>query len=710
MDETTPPLDYRFADWCYEPASRRLIGADGSETRVKPLTDRLLRRLLDAPGTVLSRERLIEDVWTRREVNDEVLSRAIAELRSLLGDDARTPRFVETLAKGGYRWIAAVERTGSTPAALAEALEGAGPCEAMATRQPQAPRQRARLPFAIGAALALAVALGVVAMRPRVSGDADTTSTAAGLLEARPLTADPRLEYDARFDPSGRVAYIRGDDASHTTELVLLDPTSHAERVLWTEDSANLGNPAPSPDGREIAVLRVTKERCDVWSVAVVDARRSRLAECAPGIATGVEWLDGGRAILYTGAALDPTHAPGLVRLDRADATTQRLTTPDLAEGAHVDPRLSPDGTHLAYASEHAGERQVWLADWPSLSRRTPLLKRSEPVYGHAFDPRGEMLWIAGDLTLYRALHLLRPGSEPELVGGRGALSIDVAPGGAAVWSEANFDADIWLRDRAGAEWTAIARSNRYESQPAFSPDGVLVALTSNRGGSESVIVHDRRDGSDRALRLDPAFRWVRPTWSLRDDSLLLTAYEERTTRLYRYRLDDDRPLPLAGVGADAFHGTELPDRLLYLEGRTLGRSRLMQRLDPGKAATDTGLGNVTAYRASSNWLVWRTHDSSALRTAPLPALQPVHEIDVDDGGESFALTGDVLTYVDKRTLWSMRLPHGDPVPIDTDRVPNGNGPNVAASADGALAVTTLTSLGIDLMLAEHASRPRDAP
>src|SRR5215813_12288304 len=108
-DAATPAGEYRFLDMRYEPARRRLVGPAG-ETRLKPLTDRLLRWLLDAPGTVLSRDALIERVWTRREVNDEVLSRAIAELRALLGDDARQPRFVETLSKGGYRWIAPVSR------------------------------------------------------------------------------------------------------------------------------------------------------------------------------------------------------------------------------------------------------------------------------------------------------------------------------------------------------------------------------------------------------------------------------------------------------------------------------------------------------------------------------------------------------------------------------------------------------------------------
>src|SRR5690606_27415846 len=149
---------------------------------------------------------------------------------------------------------------------------------------------------------------------------------------------------------------------------------------------------------------------------------------------------------------------------------------------------------------------------------------------------------------------------------------------GRVVWSEANYDADVWLRASADAPWVAIARSNRYESQPEFSPDGTRVALISNRGGSESVFVHDRRDGSVRALALDPDYRWVRPIWSMREDALLITAYHDRHTRLYRFRLDGDRAQPVEQIAPGAFQGTELADRLVYMTGNGGGRGRLMQR------------------------------------------------------------------------------------------------------------------------------------
>lgn len=369
---------------------------------------------------------------------------------------------------------------------------------------------------------------------------------------------------------------------------------------------------------------------------------------------------------------------------------------------AHVNPRLSRDGTRLVYASMREGEAQLWQTDWPGLKHRSALLKRPEPLYGHAFEPNSDALWVAGDLTLYRALHRLQRGGEPQLIGGRGALSIDIASNGTAVWSEANYDADIWLRENDAASWTAIARSNGYESQPAFSADGSRLALVSNRNGAESIFVYDRRDGSVRPLPLDPRFRWVRPSWSARDGSLIVTAYEEHNTRLYRYRLEDDAARTMPHVEQGAFAGVELADRLLYLTGSGTGRGTLMQIGEAQTVAEDVGLGPVSAFRASSDWLVWRSEGSSSLHAAPWPALHPVRDVAVDEGGEDFALSGNALYFVDHGHLLTLTLPDGAPAEVAAQRVPNGNGPTLAVAADGALAVVTLTSLSIDLMIADR--------
>src|SRR6186713_1857701 len=88
-------------------ASNELAGPDGV-LRLRPRLMDVLLRLAQAPGEVVARQVLLDDVWPRRLVADEVLSRTIAELRTALGDDAREARYVETLPKVGYRLIAPV--------------------------------------------------------------------------------------------------------------------------------------------------------------------------------------------------------------------------------------------------------------------------------------------------------------------------------------------------------------------------------------------------------------------------------------------------------------------------------------------------------------------------------------------------------------------------------------------------------------------------
>ena len=686
-DAACPGAAYRFLDWRYEPATRRLAGPQG-DARLKPLSDRLLRALLDAPGAVLARDYLIETVWTRREVNDEVLSRAIAELRALLGDDAREPRFIETLSKGGYRWIAPVSRV-DEPSASA----------ATTTAPRDAPLMRALV--MAGACVLLGLGVWLLAQRAREDA-ADPARLAIELLAARPLAVDPRLEYDARFDGPGRVVYVRADAKGRASELVMIDTTNRAERVLW-QDAESLREPAPSPDGREVAVARRDATTCELWSVALVDLHRTRLGDCDPSVAGGLEWIERGNAIIYTGAPVDASHAPGLVLLDRRYGTHRMLTTPGIGEGAHVDPRLSSDSKRLVYASSREGEAQLWMTDWPAMKQRTPLLKRPEPLYGHAFEPKGDALWVAGDLTLYRALHRVQVGMAPELIGGRGAISIDLARDGTAVWSEASYDADIWLRAGADAPWIAVARSNGYESQPEFSPDGSRIAFVSNRNGTEAVFVYDRRDESVRALPLDTRTRWVRPSWSLRDGSLILTEYEDRHTRLHRYRFDEDRPQRLSKIEDGAFGGVELSGRFLYMTGSGTGRGALMQVREGHGAAEDLGLGTITAFRASNGWLVWRSEGSTSLHVAPWPSLKPIRDVAADDTGEAIALAGDTLYYASSGHLFSLRLPDGEPTSIDGARVPNGNGPVLGASSDGALAIVSLASVGMDLMIAKPA-------
>src|SRR6202140_4420780 len=82
----------------------------GLRIRVQQQPMKLLGVLLERPGEVVTREELRSRVWADENFGDfdQTVNIAIAKLRSALGDSAENPRFIETLPKRGYRFIADV--------------------------------------------------------------------------------------------------------------------------------------------------------------------------------------------------------------------------------------------------------------------------------------------------------------------------------------------------------------------------------------------------------------------------------------------------------------------------------------------------------------------------------------------------------------------------------------------------------------------------
>ena len=90
------------------PADRRLLrGGEAIELNGRYLD--ALALMVREPGRLVSKDRFLNDVWRGVPVTDEALTQCIKTLRSKLGDSATSPRFIETVPKHGYRFIAPVE-------------------------------------------------------------------------------------------------------------------------------------------------------------------------------------------------------------------------------------------------------------------------------------------------------------------------------------------------------------------------------------------------------------------------------------------------------------------------------------------------------------------------------------------------------------------------------------------------------------------------
>ena len=101
--------DFRLGEWLISPVLNT-VQKDGKSVRLEHKFMRVLVCLASRPGDVVSKEELFRSAWVDTFVTDDVLTRAISELRRILNDDAKNPRIIETVARNGYRLIAPVQR------------------------------------------------------------------------------------------------------------------------------------------------------------------------------------------------------------------------------------------------------------------------------------------------------------------------------------------------------------------------------------------------------------------------------------------------------------------------------------------------------------------------------------------------------------------------------------------------------------------------
>jgi DNA-binding winged helix-turn-helix (wHTH) protein/TolB-like protein/Flp pilus assembly protein TadD len=172
MDIATPAR-LQIGEWWADPLTNEL-GLDGETVRIEPKAMEVLMALASRPGGITSREELLSKVWPGVVVGDEALTQSINKLRKAFGDNPRSPRYIETISKRGYRLIAPVS---NGAAALPRPAD-----EPVSPPQPAAPtRKRMRTLVLVGGLAVAVLAAGayLYPSSPQVAQDSITDPGAA---------------------------------------------------------------------------------------------------------------------------------------------------------------------------------------------------------------------------------------------------------------------------------------------------------------------------------------------------------------------------------------------------------------------------------------------------------------------------------------------------------------------------------------------------
>ncbi len=337
---------------------------NGSKVRLQEQPLQILTMLLENPGEVVTREELRKRLWPADTFVDfdHGLNAAVKRLRDALGDSAENPRFVETLARRGYRFVAPV----------ATKPNGTSPAPQIVTLPAQQKSRRGRIALATLSLLLMGTGAGWVAARrlnPKVQIVEQRLT--ANAMDDPILSAviSPDSKYLAFADRSGLFLRVVGTGETHSIaspSKAKMRPTSwfpdgnHVLAAnsadyeegpsLWSVSVlggsprrllANARDGSVSPDGTQIAFIRGNGKDQEIWLSSALGEQQRRVVGQAEGrveqqvyrevlgdtgeIFGQLVWSPDGSRFAFTRYVYRPGYRDGDVSLGICDPATNRV-------------------------------------------------------------------------------------------------------------------------------------------------------------------------------------------------------------------------------------------------------------------------------------------------------------------------------------------------------------------------------------------------
>ena len=341
------PFVFRFGEFEVREPEFLLIKGEDS-VAVEPKAFRVLLLLLRNAGRVIRKDEIIAVVWDETAVSDNSLTRSIATLRRLLGDDSREPRYIATVQTIGYRFLCPVEVTGGPPHAQAEEPLPAEPLEPKSHRRPMF--------WAVGAGIvAILLTGGWMLNRAIIERAKASTASKKDLASAQmrivPFTNLSGQVWDPAFSPDARqIAFFWDGEAKGNGDLYVQRVGGDRPLRLTNSGSGFQRFPAWSPDGNSIAFLRCDDNGGAALIVPALGGPERRVTDvaCPYGSVGHLNWTSDGESLILADRCV--ANGPsGVVVFSMVTGAKHCLTAPPVVEEGDFDPILSPDEHTIAF-------------------------------------------------------------------------------------------------------------------------------------------------------------------------------------------------------------------------------------------------------------------------------------------------------------------------------------------------------------------------
>ena len=602
----------------------------GHRIRLPEQPRQVLLMLVARPGELVTREEVRAALWPDDTFVDfdAGLNVVVNKIRHVLDDSASSPRYIETLPRRGYRFIAPVESVAPRT--------DSGESQARAVRDEFEPTDRTRVTAEhpsgpptphVGPPVPIAVSAASRPRSPRIVRIAAATTLLAAVTGAawwawqvtRPqprtpaesadrvnypytrFTVDPGLQTDPAFSPDGKfIAFA--SDRSGNFDIWVRALAGESEPVQVTKSSTHDTQPAWSPDGGTL-VFRSERGGGGLFVVPAFGGAERRLTS----FGSQPTWSADGLEILFSAGRLPLHHQLGsylrLHAVSRDGGPVHEIVADFLRDGSWRWVAAHPDGRISALGTRHTREFGFF-----TVSRRDGqvTISKTQPL---GADPVAEPVrfqWNAAGTMLYLEAHtkgtrsLWRVRVDPLTLEWRSAerlttpagqdVAATLSPDGTHLaFSRQQETSRIWVfpidtagRPRVVGAGRPLTEDGATALSSALSPDGVKLAYELWRPGTDSseLWVQDLDGGARELLAVNAKG----PVWS-RDGTSVAYAYIRRDKqpleRATAYR-------PLGGV--ERFLTSWGSDVMFWPAAWTPGQSALGTFMSPFRPGAPTSI------------------------------------------------------------------------------------------------------------------------
>jgi Tol biopolymer transport system component/DNA-binding winged helix-turn-helix (wHTH) protein len=495
-----------FGQFQLDLATGELCGQNGASVRIQQQPLQLLRLLLEADGRVISRDELRAALWPKETFVDfeHSVNTAVKKLRKALEDSVQDPKFIETVPKVGYRFLAPVE--------WVREIENGNPAPTdvptpMTVEPPFQPQSAKRLWLsgsvtALGLLAAGAIALLLLYRSPLLRSKAPEPSISLAVTSVGE-------KYSPSLSPDGKqLAFAwNGGTGRHFSIYVKLIDNEEPLR-LTRQDSIDF-NPVWSPDGHYIAFCRIKTGDTGIYIVPSIGGAERKVRDThwenrdfdqVFWYFGRLSWSPDGKLLAFSDRT--SSSAPTSIYLLALDSLSiRRVTSPELP--GDYNPVFSPDGQMLVFNRGSQGVTSIYTMPVAGGQERR-LITGPQFGWGLAWtsDGRDIIFGRAGYLAKSGWLWRLsaRGGGEPQrLQFGQEGTEPSIQ-GSRLVYARQFSDLNIWRKQLDSKHSLVPAdrflSSTAIDSGPQYSPDGSSIAFESTRSGSYEIWMC-RGDGTN---------------------------------------------------------------------------------------------------------------------------------------------------------------------------------------------------------------------